>query len=406
MAATISNRALTQYAGDTPTDLFLIPIDVDFTKKQKRTDTPLLKLIGRASAPKVPTLKLPWGWGSPDADTILLAQSLNATDTTFKIDDASKVQVGATILIEQEEFLVTGLNEGTDFITVAPRPYNGAAASHANTMSGIIMTPAIAENQATPLSPVTQGELDYNYFQQTEESIQLSHRAEVIPTIESYNLNLGKRSQALARQKMNETIPSQLEYRILFGRRNLGTTALPSSMGGLLNTPSYITTRNTSLGGVPLTENTLMSNLQTVYNLVGTDKMPKRIMAHPTVCRIISSWYNDTRRTSGTDEAISVKFIKIDSWFGEVTLYPNFRMVKSAAGGNAPLDQLVAFNEDDLKLVPLSGDSGWYMEPLLADGWYSRIAIRGDFTLQAQMPDARLLLGGFSVTESDYAGLS
>lgn len=405
MAATISNRALTSYSGDTPSDLFLVPIDYDFTKKQTRTDTPLRKLIGEDPAPKMPTLKLPWGWGSVDASTDQLNGSIDASQTSLTVDDASKFQVGLTFLIESEEFLATGINETTNVVTVATRPYGGSAATHADNMSIIFMTPAIAENQATPLSQITQGEVDYNYFQQTEESVQLSHRAEVIPTGETWNLKLGSRTKAEIRKKMTETIPIQLENRLLYGRRNLGSTSLPSAMGGLLNTTSYITTRNTSLSG-PLTENTLMTNLQTVHNLVG-DKIGRTIMAHPLVCRIVSSWYNDTRRTNADSSSISTAFTKIDTgWFGTVTLVPNFRMQKSAANGNVPLDQLVVFNPEDLKLVPLSGDSGWYMEPLMADGWYQRIAVRGDFTLKATLPDTRLLLGGFSTTESDYAGLS
>lgn len=409
MAATISNRALTQYSGDTPSDLFLIPVDYDFTLKQTRTDTPLLKLIPRDPAPKMPTLKLPWGWGSADAMTDQLNGSIDASQTSLVVDDSSKFQVGLTFLLESEEFLVTGVNETTNIVTVATRPYGGSAATHADNMSIIFMTPAIAENQATPLSPITQGEIDYNYFHQTEESVQLSHRAEVIPTGETWNLKLGSRTQALIRKKMTETIPLQLENRILFGVRNLGSTSLPSAMGGLLKTTSYITTRNTSLSG-PFTENNLMTNLQTVHNLVGDDRMGRTIMAHPLVCRIISSWYNDTRRTTGDATSISTTFKTIDTGhFGSFTVVPNYHMVKSAANGNVPLDQVVVFNPSDLALVPLSGDSGWYLAPVDSNdtmGWWNQIAVRGDFTLKCPLPDTRLLLGGFSTTESDYPGLS
>lgn len=406
MAATYTNRAMTQYSGDTAAALFLSPNVIDWTKKTKRTDTPLLKLIGRGKANTPAAIKDEWGWSSPDPDSDQLNGALDISQTNVTVDDASKFQVGSVFRIESEGFLATGINETTNVVTVATRPYYGSAATHADNMSIMIQAPAIAENQATPLSTMTQGEKDYNYFQQIEESIQLSHRAQVIGTQETLSLKLGAREQAELRKKMEDSIPTLLENSLLFGGRTLGTAAgSPSSMGGLLTTSTFITTQNTSLSGV-LTEGNLMSNLQTVHNLVG-DKIGRKVMAHPFVCEVISSWYNDTRRTSGMDESIKTFFTKIDTgWFGEFTLYPNYKMLKSAANGHVPLDQLVVFNDEDLSLIPLSGDSGWSTAALPEEGWYSRMAIRGDFTLRAQQPDTRLLLGGFSTTRSDYAALA
>ena len=42
---TYSNRALTQYPYDTPASLFIVPSVVDWAKKVRRTDTPLLVLM-------------------------------------------------------------------------------------------------------------------------------------------------------------------------------------------------------------------------------------------------------------------------------------------------------------------------------------------------------------------------
>lgn len=56
MAATTTNRALTQYVADTVSDLFIRDVP-DWTVKQRRTDTPFLNKIGRDSGPSRPMLK-------------------------------------------------------------------------------------------------------------------------------------------------------------------------------------------------------------------------------------------------------------------------------------------------------------------------------------------------------------
>ena len=99
MAATVSNRAVASYSGaDTPSDLFIRPIDVDWTAKLKNTRTPYLTGIGRAPANKMPRLKEEWGWGSLVANTTLLNGSLSNSQTNITVDDASLFQVGATFL--------------------------------------------------------------------------------------------------------------------------------------------------------------------------------------------------------------------------------------------------------------------------------------------------------------------
>ena len=402
--ATTTNRSLTQYSGDTPSGLFLRPYIEDWMVKLRRTDTPLSKLISVGSAPKVPALKYEWGWGSVAPDQDSLNGSINSSVTAIAVTVDDQWAVGDTFRIDTETFLVTA-KPGGGVLTVATRPYGGSAASHTSGATLIKLSPAIMENQSTPLSPITQGETDFNYFQQSEYSIQLSHRRKVTPTYETLNLQ-GEAEKREMRKKMEWEAPVFLENNLLFGVRNLGSTTSPSSMGGLLTTTSFITTRNTSLSG-PLTENTLMENIQTVYNLVGQDMLGKTLMAHPFILRAISSWYNSSRRTTGTDDSLKLAFTEIDTgWFGVLRFYPNYKMVKSSTTGAVALDQLVLFNPDDLKRKPYAGDSGWHLDPLPEDGWYTKIALRGDWTLEAQNPDSRLILGGFSTTAADYPGIA
>jgi hypothetical protein len=131
-------------------------------------------------------------------------------------------------------------------------------------------------------------------------------------------------------------------------------------------------------------------------------------MAHPFVCQIIASFYNGARRLTSNETKISLGITEIDTgWFGTIQMVDNYWMQKSAAGGGmTPLDQLFTYDPADLKRIPYSSDSQWAISSLPEEGWFKRLALRGDWTLEAQNPDARMLLGGFSVTSGDYPGMS
>lgn len=407
MAATYYNQAQTSISGHSaPASFFLAPNKIDWTKKIRRTDAPFLTAIGRDKAPSQPAVKEEWGWSYPDAVSDQLNGAIaDTTTTSVTLDNAAKVQVGSILRCESEHMKVVSVNTTTNVVEVE-RGYSGTtAATHVDNMTVLILPPAIAENQATPLSGWTAGEKDYNYYQQMEWSIQLSHRREIIHDQESLSLAIGSKEQAELRKKMQETIPNFLEHALLFGERAIGTTADASTMGGILTTSSFITTRNTSLSGA-ISYRTILENLQTVHNLVGPN-IGLTAMAHPQVCIILSSLFEDLRRADVDDTSVKTYWKKIDTgWFGEITLMPNYRFVKTGVNGNVPLDQILFYRPEDIAMKPLSGDSGWSMAPLPEEGWYSRMAIRGDFTMCAKNPDTRLLLGGFSTTLSDYAGLA
>jgi len=407
VAATIINRAVDSISGSgTPTALFLQPNMIDWTKKTRWTPAPFYRDIGRGKAPEVPAVKLEWGWSYPDSVVDQLHGAITSGATSILVDDASKFQVGQTLICESEQMLVTALDESTHYLTVV-RGYAGTTpASHVDNMAVLIALPAIAENQSTPLSPTTSGESDYNYFQQSEFSVQFSHRAEVIPTRESYSLKVNARLENDLRKKMEDTIPEQMEWTLLHGNRSVGGVGQASTMGGILNTSSFATTVNTSLSGA-LTYGTLLSNMSTLHDLAG-DKAGKTWMAHPIVCEIISSFFEPLRQATTSDTSIKTYWTEVDTgWYGKIRLMPNNKMVTTAANGTTPLNQIVIYNPEDLEVVPLSGDSGFSMEPIDISGvWAKRIAIRGDHTLRARNPDSRMILGGFSVTRSDYAGLT
>lgn len=407
MAATYTGGAITSISGSpTPAALFLQPNMIDWTKKVRLTDSPFLESIGRGKAPAQPAVKLEWGVSYPDAISGQLNGAIATTGATaVVVDNAGYHSVGDVLYIESEAMRVIGVDEDTDTLTVT-RGFGGTtAATHVDNMTYFILPSAIAENQLTPMGTITQGEKDYNYFKQTEYRIDLSHRAEVIPTQETLSLKVNDRLAAEVRKKMEDTIPDKWEYDLLFGPRSVGTTSTPSSSGGILTTSTFIGNTNTSLSG-PLTWGQIMTELQETYVLVGK-RMGLTAMCHPTVCRIVSSFFEDTRRTSGSDERIKTYWKEFDTDFGVMRLVPNRKFQTTAASALDPLSRILFYNSENVEVVPLSGDSGWSMEPIdVSDRWASAIAIRGDHTLKAKNPDTFTLIGGFSTTTSDYAGLS
>lgn len=402
MAATYSNRGLTQYSGDTPSDLFIRDVP-DWTKKQLRTDTPFLKLIGRAPAPDNPMLKSEWGWGHPDPTDGTITEAISATPSTgvitITVDDGDKYGVAEVLLIDDEQFRINSVD--TDANTVqAQRAFAGTtAAAHSDNAVIIKLAPALKEREDDPLSPVTQGQVDYNYPQIMVWSWELSERARITKTYESRNFD-GDREKQEMRKKMEITAPSALERQLLFGRRAQGSTSSPSAMGGLLLEPSFITT-NTQVHASstdPLTEYLFMTAAQTTWNLVGRENMGKTVMVGPFTKRIINSWYNSTRRSASGDSKISVKWDEIDTDFGTFRFVINY-ILKDR-------EQLVGFNPDDIKLRPYGSSTGWQTGKLATDGWYTHGFLRGDWTMIAPLPDTRFRLYNYSTTATDYPVLA
>jgi hypothetical protein len=269
------------------------------------------------------------------------------------------------------------------------------AATHLILATVDIIAPALKELEDDPLSPVTQGQVDYNYHQIMSFSWELSQRARITPTYESRNFSGDRDAQEL-RKKMEKTAPLRLERQLLLGQRALGGTSSRSSLGGLAQS-SYITTR-TSLSSNPLTEYDLMNNLSTVWQLVGGDMMGKTIMGDMFAKRIVNSWYNSSRRSGTGDTKISVNWDTISTDMGDFKFVLNWQLKDRA--------KLYVLNFDDFKRRPYASETGWQSGKLATQGWYTHGFLRGDFTLIPQVPDSRLELNTYSTTATDYPAIS
>src|SRR4051812_46967458 len=101
MAQTVTNTIMNSYddgtsGGTTPAALNILTIP-DWTTMLRRTDTPLLKLIGgikTGAAPTKPELASYWGWGSPDPVKDQLNEALDTTETGVDVDHGTYFTVG------------------------------------------------------------------------------------------------------------------------------------------------------------------------------------------------------------------------------------------------------------------------------------------------------------------------
>jgi hypothetical protein len=395
MAATTTNRSLTQYSGDTPSDLFIRDVDDWLSTLQERQDTPFSAKIGTAPAPDVPKLKSEFGWSSPDPVEDTLAVAISSTGaTTFTPTNVEYYSVGRVLVIDNEHLTVEGVQKSPPLITVKRGHAGTTAATHLLGATVHLLAPALIELEDDPLTPVTQGEIDYNYPQILSFSWRLSNRARVTPTYESRR-GTGDRDAQELRKKMRYTAPLALERQLLFGLRDAGSTTTRSTLGGLAQ-PSFITTRSAVSG--PLTEYDLMQNLQTVWQLVGGDAMGKVIMGDMFAKRIINSWYNSSRRSASGDTKISVNFDTISTDMGDFKFQLNWQY-----NNRARVDVL---NFEDFKRRPYASNTGWQSGKIATQGWYTHAFLRGDFTLIPQRPDTRLSLSGYSLTPGDYPGIA
>lgn len=393
------NRAMSQYVSDTTSDLFIRDVSA-FPKLIKRRDTPLTKLLRQGAPMNQPKLKLEWGIRSNDPyNDTLSAAIADGVTTTITPVNIGYYMVNHVLQIDNEQLLVTAVGASTLTVVRGFAGTTGAAHSNAAGANGIrIIGIATKENADSPLGPITQGDLDYNYFQIFDEMVQFSHRARVTPTYEQ----MDDRLLAEVNKKLEDTIPVLFENALLWGVRSLGSTTVPSSMGGVF-TPSYISTV-VAAAGAAFTEYQFMEAIQQAYNLVGSDAIGKTVMAHPFYKRVFGSWYNNARVLDAGTSRISNVFDQIETDFGVFTFIPHY-MMTSIANPALPDGRVLIFDPEDYEVIPYDDEARWAVWAVSVAGWYDRRAIRGDYALRATNPERRVAITGLSTTATDYAAL-
>jgi len=394
MAATTYNRAVSQYSGDTPSDLFIRDVS-KFPKLIKRNEFPLTATINSGEPLDRRMNKVEWGvsYLDPVNDTLGGAIADGST-TTVTPTNIGYYMVGHVLMFASgEEALVTAVGAST--LTVV-RGFAGTTAAAQSNGTGLrIIGIAVKENAESPLGPITQGEIDYNYFQIFDEYVQFSHRARVTPTYEVSDDRLTFEVQ----KKLKSTMPQHIENTLLWGARALGSTTSPSAMGGVFTTS--FNTSSTDMAGAILTEYDFLESVQKGYNQVGKNLVGKTVMTHPFYKRVFANWNNNIRMVGGDTKSITNVFDSFETDFGTFNWMSNHWMT-SITNPALPDGRALIFDPDDFELIPYDRESKWGVWAVYEGGWYSRRAIRGDYSLRAMNPEKRVVILNMSTTAGDY----
>lgn len=393
MAATVNNNARSQYVADTTSDLFIRDVSF-FPELVKRTDYPLFKSISMGKPLEQPKLKLEWGIRHlpPINDTV--TEAIDDSATTLTPANIDYYQVNHVLLFPSgEKVWVTAVGAST--LTIVRASFGSSAAALADNAGIRIIGIATKENAESPLGTYTQGEIDYNYFQIFDKMIQLSNRARHTPTYEVKGDQMKHELQMI----MEIEMPQYMEQTLLWGTRSLGSTTVPSSMGGIFQ--SSFNSNNVDLNGEILTEYYFLNGLQAAYNQVGAAKVGKTIMSHPFYKQVAANWHKDMRRLESNEKTIDMRVERFATDFGTVEWMMNHHMV-SVNDPTLADGRLWVGDFDDLKLRPYASDSNWAIYAVYEGGWYSRRAVRADLTLEAPNPEKRVAYVDLSATAGDY----
>jgi len=213
-----------------------------------------------------------------------------------------------------EELLrVTGYGSTADTLTVT-RSYGAGAATTHDTSDNIIMVgTALAEGSDPENGRATDRTQDYNLTQIFGPSqIQMSRTEQIV---QKYGVSAEFAYQM--QMRVTENAISR-EQAILYGERTESTTTKIRSMGGL----EYFITSNVDATSTQITETSIQSNQQTLYNAGG---MADRLIANPTALTDLNSLTDSNRvRVEFADSRRGrVPVTVVTTEFGDVTVVRN-----------------------------------------------------------------------------------
>jgi hypothetical protein len=124
-------------------------------------------------------------------------------------------------------------------------------------------------------------------------------------------------------------------------------------------------------------------------------------MAHPFYKRVFANWYNNIRQIGGDTKSITNSFDSLESDFGTFKWVHNHHMT-NINNPALPDGRILIFDPEDFELIPYDRESKWGVWAIYEGGWYSRRAIRGDYSLRAMNPQKRIAITEASTTAADY----
>jgi len=275
-------------------------------------DTPFVSYFGRNGDPgkfaivNWPATNYEWLEDTYSALSDTLAASLASDSTTAQVTDGTLHNVGNVELVGTEKVWVSAISTNT--LTITRGLGDTSAASHANAATLSFVGNARLEGAAATYDYKTDVTASENYTTIIQRGIYATRTAAKLKQYgieDEYQYQLSKKVPEAMR--MLNRIP-------YYGEDLAGSASTPRSAGGL---QAFISDNTASLSGAALTEKDLVDRIEACWSDGGN---PNLIVCNSWVQRKITSFFEDSVRTTRDESVGGVTIDKIHTHFGDLSI--------------------------------------------------------------------------------------
>jgi hypothetical protein len=243
-------------------------------------DTPLLAAVGGLDAARVKfqvgqngkKIEILEDEYEPVASTLNNGGSVTTNATQFTVTDASILQDGSVLLIDNEYLVVKAVDLSTNVVTIYSRAYGGTNSTHATTAAFSIVGMARLEGDDTDYIGLLQIANPYNYTGIFQKGLSVTGTEQAI---DQYAIDDMFAYQS--RKKIPELM-RKVEQAMFHGIRAAGDAANPRSFGGL----GTFITDNVTTTTTTLAKGKIDDVMELIYLDGGA---PDLLVVHPSVAR-------------------------------------------------------------------------------------------------------------------------
>lgn len=406
MSVTTFRASQTSYAGGSISDGVTRLNDrikrdlTEFMDAPEVTDTDFLNSISKG--PAGTQNKKEWGIKAvnPRGSTVG-AGGIDTSATALPVATGHGVrfQLGHILWVEQAstpanyEIMWVNAEPTANGLTV--KRAQGGTSGTAFSQHDIIRIIGVALPQLTayPLSPVSRGNLWYNFYERFQGSIE--HDIESRNTAD-YEIDGDPMDEDMA--ALGVQMKLNLEQALIVGRRQAGdpasATKEPALVGGILQL-AELSGNTTNVASALLSIDHLEEAFSELDDAVGSNA-GSRILCSLNTKRVINRLLNNSRMLTATDKTLAQKFDAVELETGTYEL---------GRTRNFPDGKLLIYDPGTVQYHPRKG-MDWQEEDLPVTKPSTWRGILGSFTLSVDTPQTMHLIYGFDTTLGNYPSLS
>lgn len=404
MAQTVLRAAQTSYAtnvdGGSRDQAFVIEDLGPFMDSIEREDTPFLNSLTKGPAGN--QLRHSWMNHGVMPRGSRVSGAVTAAVTTLPILPGHGVRFQQAHVIEvtrasdnASEVMWVTADPGPDGLPVRRARGGTTALAFAAQDKVKVIGIAIPQLVDFPLSPVSRGSGNFNYFEELAGHLELSHQARVTPNKEFPSGDWLDRDMLQLGKNMKET----LEQTLLLSRRQAGTpdpsAPDPSMMGGLrffaeLGGNVY------NVGGpaVKLTIEALEEALIQLDESVGSNA-GKLLLMNIRTKQIFNRLLHPSRYQGGVGPKDTSVNLTWDSVTTETGTY------KFTHSRNIPLGEIYLYDKSNLRYLPFAGND-WKEKDVPTKGNWSWKGMSANYTFEAKDLNGMALIRNFDTNLGNY----